>query len=110
MQAGTIASWGARRYHKSSDDGGSSLVRILMGKGRPTQPAGARRLGLAWRGWSLLALGLVAALGLGLALQPAAPVQGAPLAPDFTLPAATGSAPSLSLRALRGHAVLLNFF
>lgn len=62
-------------------------------------------------------LALVA--GLTLALTPAQTVQGAP-APDFALPLATGAAGlphgvvvhrgMLSLRDLRGHPVLINFF
>src|SRR5437588_6681449 len=63
-----------------------------------------------WRGWSALALGLTALLGLGLALWPAAPAQGAPPAPSFHLPLLSGGHGALSLRALRGHPVLLNFF
>lgn len=69
-----------------------------------------------WRG-GVLTLLLAAVLGLGLALhpRPVASGQGAPLAPDFTLPAAMHGTPrvagrTLSLRALRGRPVLLNFF
>jgi len=70
------------------------------------------------RGWSLpprrlagpLAALLAGALGLVLLLRPATPAYGAPLAPDFTLPVVSGGHGLLSLRALRGHPVLLNFF
>ncbi len=52
----------------------------------------------------------VVAVGLGLALRPATPARSIPLAADFTLPAAAGARGALALHALRGHAVLLNFF
>jgi len=60
-----------------------------------------------------LAAPLAAALGVTLLLRPATPAYGAPLAPDFTLPIVSGghgTHGTLSLRALRGHPVLLNFF
>jgi cytochrome oxidase Cu insertion factor (SCO1/SenC/PrrC family) len=55
---------------------------------------------------------LLAALACGLLLlQPRqAPAAAAPFAPDFTLPTASGNGQPLSLRALRGHPLLLNFF
>lgn len=61
------------------------------------------------RGWSVGVLLAAIIVGLGLALRPA-PAESAPLAPDFTLPAASGAHGDLSLRTLRGHPVLLNFF
>lgn len=68
--------------------------------------------------WGAPALCLIALLGAGLALRlrpAAAPAdQGAPPAPQFSLPIVTpagvyGGA-RLALRALRGHPVLLTFF
>ncbi len=81
---------------------------------RPERPAAGR----LYRGWlgpprrlaSLLAVLLAAALGLVLLLRPATPAYGAPLAPNFTLPVVSGGHGTLSLRQLRGHPVLLNFF
>lgn len=57
-------------------------------------------------------IALLVVLGCSLlVLQPRqAPAAAAPLAPDFTLPLASGTSASLSLHALRGHPVLLNFF
>ena len=74
--------------------------------------------GRLYRGWhgpprrlvGLLAALLATALGLVLLLRPATPAYGAPLAPDFTLPVVSGGHGMLSLRQLRGHPVLLNFF
>lgn len=63
-----------------------------------------------WRRWVAVPVALAAALGLGLALQPAHQAQGTPPTPDFTLPAAANARGTLALHALRGHAVLLNFF
>lgn len=59
---------------------------------------------------SLLALPLLVAAVVGslLVLWPAGPAQSAPPAPDFRLPTVAQGA--LALHALRGHAVLLNFF
>ncbi len=61
------------------------------------------------RRWSALVLGLAAVVGIGFALRPA-PALSAPPAPTFTLPFASGGHGALSLRALRGRPVLLNFF
>lgn len=64
----------------------------------------------------VLGLGLVVSLGRALWPRPAAAGPSAPLAPDFTLPLASnrvswlGHTAPLSLRALRGHPVLLNFY
>lgn len=81
---------------------------------RAGRPAGGRiyrgRLGPPRRLASLLAVLLAAALGLVLLLRPATPAYGAPLAPNFTLPVVSGGHGTLSLRQLRGHPVLLNFF
>jgi len=81
---------------------------------RAGRPAGGRiyrgRLGPPRRLASLLAVLLATALGLVLLLRPATPAYGAPLAPDFTLPVVSGGHGTLSLRQLRGHPVLLNFF
>jgi cytochrome c biogenesis protein CcmG, thiol:disulfide interchange protein DsbE len=68
---------------------------------------GHARYRWVWRGLPLL---LAAILAIGLVLRPAPAVRSAPLAPDFTLPAASGARGTLALRALRGHPVLLNFF
>ncbi len=81
---------------------------------RPERPAAGRlyrgRLGPPRRLASLLAVLLAVALGLVLLLRPATPAYGAPLAPNFTLPIVSGGHGTLSLRQLRGHPVLLNFF
>jgi len=81
---------------------------------RPDQTAAGRlyrgRLGRPRRLASLLAVLLAVALGLVLLLRPATPAYGAPLAPNFTLPIVSGGHGTLSLRQLRGHPVLLNFF
>ncbi len=81
---------------------------------RPDRPAGGRlyrrRRGAARHLASLLAVLLTAALGLVLLLRPAPPAYGAPLAPNFTLRVVSGGHGTLSLRHLRGHPVLLNFF
>ncbi len=61
------------------------------------------------RGWSVLALAVALVVGLMVAMRPVE-TQAAPPAPDFTLPAASGAHGTISLHALRGHAVLLNFF
>lgn len=84
--------------------GTSRWVRPVVdrfGRGRSLPP---RRLA------GPLAALLAGALGLVLLLRPATPAYGAPLAPDFTLPVVSGGHGLLSLRALRGHPVLLNFF
>src|SRR5947208_16155704 len=79
----------------------------------PRAPSGdtqRSRLILPRRGWSALAVMLAAALGLGLALQPASsPAQSTPAAPDFSLPMAAGGHRRMALHSLRGHPVLLNF-
>ena len=59
-------------------------------------------------GLLLLAAALCAATVL--LFRPAPVAVGAQPAPDFTLPAVAGGPAARSLRALRGHAVLLNFF
>lgn len=54
---------------------------------------------------------MVMSLGLTLLLRTTAtPAAAAPPAPTFTLPLITGGHGTLSLRALRGHPILLNFF
>ncbi|HEY8283252.1 MAG TPA: redoxin domain-containing protein [Chloroflexota bacterium] len=68
---------------------------------------------LARAGWArLLALvvGLLALLVLALFPRSMPTTQGSTLAPDFTLPTASGTPSILTLDALRGHPVLLNFF
>lgn len=60
--------------------------------------------------WPALSLTLAVVLGLVLVLRPASFMPGTSLAPDFTLPGAFAVRGSLALHALRGHAVLLNFF
>lgn len=72
-----------------------------------TRSALRARLGRRWR---MLPVVLVALALIGLALRPAQSTQASPLAPDFTLPAASGVRGPLALHTLRGHAVLLNFF
>ncbi|MDQ2827466.1 MAG: TlpA family protein disulfide reductase, partial [Chloroflexota bacterium] len=70
------------------------------------------------RAWSALAAVLVIVVGIGLTLRPhaALPPQSMPLAPDFSLPVASAGdlhsaqGGTLTLRALRGHPVLLSFF
>ena len=84
------------------------------GMARRVGSAGGRRL--PWRRLTWGTALLVALAGLSLTLWPApSPAQSAPLASDFALPlvwngtsGATNGA--LSLRGLRGHPVLLNFF
>ncbi len=49
-------------------------------------------------------------LGLTLLLRPATPAMAAPAAPPFSLPVIAGGHGTLSLQALRGHPVVLNFF
>lgn len=68
------------------------------------------RRGWAYWGWRTLPLVVLIGLGIGLLLRPTQTVQGAPQAPDFTLPAVTSVHGPLSLHMLRGHPVLLNFF
>jgi len=60
---------------------------------------------------------LTAVVGVGLALAlllqpapPAAPAMAAPAAPLFSLPVIAGGRGTLSLQALRGHPIVLNFF
>jgi len=60
--------------------------------------------------WSIPAVTLIVALSIILLLRPAQPGQSNPIAPDFRLPAASGAHGLLSLRSLRGHPVLINFF
>ncbi len=79
-------------------------ARPITGKGRRTRLIPPRRLA------GPLAALLAVALGVVLLLRPATPAYGAPLAPDFTLPVVSGGHGDLSLRSLRGHPVLLNFF
>lgn len=69
-----------------------------------------RRLGR--RGWSLVAVALAVILCVPFLLRPAATSAEAPDAPDFALPVISGGhgKSTLSLRSLRGHPVLLNFF
>ena len=66
-------------------------------------------VGTRLRRWSVPVVLLLAVVGVGLALQPGT-AQGAPPAPDFTLPFASGGHGALALHTLRGHPVLLNFF
>jgi cytochrome oxidase Cu insertion factor (SCO1/SenC/PrrC family) len=62
----------------------------------------------------LIVVVLVVLVGSILVLRPAGQsprtAVAAPLAPPFTLPLLSGGRGALSLRALRGHPVLLNFF
>lgn len=79
--------------------------------GKATASRGNRRAQARRLRWSVPILGLAALVGIGLALRPSAPVQSAPLAPDFSLPVTWGAPrTTLALSALRGHPVLLNFF
>jgi len=88
----------------------------IGGRARARAPRGsvtrarARLPRLRPRGWSALVLAFAALVGLTFALRPATPVYGAPPAPDFTLPLASGGHGTLALRSLRGHPILLNFF
>lgn len=83
----------------------------VLARAVPLTQRHARVPGLAVRGarW-MLPTAALATVGLLLVLRPATPARTIQVAPDFTLPAATNRHGSLSLRRLRGHAVLLNFF
>lgn len=72
----------------------------------------ARRGRRAWlfRGGSVLTAVIGLSLGLTLLLRPATPAMAAPAAPLFSLPVIAGGHGTLSLSALRGHPVVLNFF
>lgn len=72
----------------------------------------ARRLrARPWRtGWSMLALLLAIAAVAPFVLRPAPTVSADPMAPGFDLPLLSGGTGALSLHALRGRTVLLNFF
>ncbi len=65
---------------------------------------------MLWKTPRLAIVTLVVALGCVLALRPAPSSVAAPLAPAFDLPLLSGGRGTLSLRALRGHPLLLNFF
>lgn len=62
------------------------------------------------RAAGLVVLTAVLCAATVLLFRPAPAAVGAQAAPDFSLPAVTGGHLTQSLRALRGHAVLLNFF
>lgn len=87
------------------------MARQIWRKARLQPAGGAARATRRPRGrwWSVALLGLAAAVGLGFALRPAPALSALP-APTFTLPVASGGHGMLSLRTLRGHPVLLNFF
>jgi cytochrome oxidase Cu insertion factor (SCO1/SenC/PrrC family) len=86
------------------------IGKTLRGEMTATHGRTQRTMRTAWR-WGAPALLIVAvAGGIGLMLRPATPVQSAPLAANFALPAAYGARGTVALHALRGHAVLLNFF
>ena len=84
----------------------TASAQSTAGTAPPTRRAGRVQVLVL----KVLPLLLASILGIGLVLRPAPAVQGAPLAPDFTLPAAVGAHGMLALHALRGHTVLLNFF
>jgi len=58
----------------------------------------------------LIVVALTVVVGVIVALRPAAPATAAPPAPLFSLPLIAGGHGTLSLQALRGHPVILNFF
>ena len=60
--------------------------------------------------WSIPVVTLIVAVSIILLLRPAQSGQSNPIAPDFRLQAASGVNGMLSLRSLRGHPVLINFF
>lgn len=72
----------------------------------------ARRGRRAWffRTVSALTAVIGISLGLTLLLRPATPAMAAPAAPPFSLPVIAGGRGTLSLQALRGHPIVLNFF
>lgn len=78
----------------------------------PSAPATTRTIHRGWRARSLtiLPLLLAAVVVAVLLLRPARQARTDLVAPGFTLPAVSGARGLLSLHALRGHAVLLNFF
>ena len=84
-------------------------IKILQTRPSVAPGQSVRRM-RRMRSLTVLPLLLAVVLGGVLVLRPAPSAQGALVAPDFTLPAAAGAHGTVELHALRGHAVMLNFF